>query len=77
MSTTNITIALDEQLLKQGRDYAADNGTSLNALIRSLLKKEVGTQEESIEEFLEFASSIAGDSGGWKWNRDEIYEHLN
>jgi hypothetical protein len=37
----NITISLDEPLLKSGRQYAQMHGTSVNALIRNLLEKTV------------------------------------
>ena len=35
----NITISLDEKLLRSGRQYAEKHGTSVNALIRGLLEK--------------------------------------
>ena len=37
----NVTISIDDKLLKKGRKYAEKRGTSLNALIRDLLKKKV------------------------------------
>ena len=37
----NITISLDEDLLKSGRRYAEKHQTSVNALIRKLLEQTV------------------------------------
>ena len=39
----NITISIDEKLLKTGREYAKKHQTSLNALIRNLLDQTVMT----------------------------------
>ena len=46
----NITISLDKDLIKSGRRYAEKRQTSLNALIRNLLKQTV---ESESEEWLE------------------------
>lgn len=37
----NVTLAIDEKLLEQARSLAEKRGTSLNAMIRSLLAHEV------------------------------------
>ena len=37
----NITISIDEKLLKIGREYAEEHHTSVNALIRNLLEQTV------------------------------------
>ena len=37
----NITLSIDEETLKTGRDYAKKHNMSLNALIRKLLKQSV------------------------------------
>ena len=37
----NLTLAVDERLIAEGRKYARENHTSLNALIRDLLARVV------------------------------------
>jgi plasmid stability protein len=37
----NITISLDDEILKAGREYAKRHNTSLNSLIRKLLAQTV------------------------------------
>ena len=43
----NITISLDEDLLKSGRRYAEKHQTSMNALIRKLLQQTVNSQSKN------------------------------
>lgn len=71
----NITLSIDEKTLDAGRSYARAHQTSLNALIRDLLRRTVEQDPEiSTGELIRLAKSHAGDSKGWKWNREEIYE---
>jgi len=76
---SNVTLSIDDTLLSQSRDYAASQGTSLNGLIRQLLVKAT-TKHESQDWFGGFAlvsEHTLGDSGGWKFNREEIYnDHI-
>jgi predicted HicB family RNase H-like nuclease len=46
----NVTISIDDKLLKEGRKYAKSHGTSLNALIRQLLS---GTVQSSSDDWLQ------------------------
>jgi hypothetical protein len=71
----NVTIALSERLLAASREYAQRHGTSLNALIRELLDKTVSqTERKWPDEFLKLVDQAHGNSRGWKWNRDDIYD---
>lgn len=71
----NVTISLNENLLRESRKFAENQGTSLNSLIRKLLKQNIQHESKwSIDEFFRIIDSVKGDSKGWKWNRDEIYE---
>jgi hypothetical protein len=71
----NITLSMDEDLLKAGRQYAQEHNTSLNALIRELLAGKVqGRSAYKLEEMFRLMDSSKGNSKGWKWNRDEIYD---
>ena len=37
----NITLAIDEELLAQGRKYAAENNISFNKLVRNLVSNNI------------------------------------
>jgi len=72
----NITLAIDEKLLDQSREYARTHHTTLNALVRALLEREVVARRRDhwVDRFLELTAKAGGDSGGWKWNREELYD---
>jgi hypothetical protein len=70
----NLTLSIDEQLLEKARKRTSEMGTTVNQFVRDRLAELAGEQdlETSIARFLELSGQ--GDSNGWKWNRDEIYE---
>ena len=72
----NVTLAVEDKLLDASREYAHKHHTSLNALIRDLLERVVRpeAQNAGLKEFLRLASKAKGDSKGWKWNREELYD---
>ncbi len=74
----NLTIAVDDELLKRARVKAIEEGTSVNALLRERLEEYVDARERqrvAIRELLESARRSTGGSGGRKWTRAELYEH--
>jgi plasmid stability protein len=75
---TNLTLTVDEDILRMARIRALEMGTSVNALVREYLKQLAGgsTAAEGIAEFLA-ATKGAGagsGSGGRTWSRDELHE---
>jgi hypothetical protein len=71
----NITISLDEELLKTGRRYAEKHRTSMNALIRKLLEQTVRSQSDDwLEECFRLMDRAGGNSEGRKWHREELYK---
>jgi hypothetical protein len=71
----NITISLDEQLLKLGRQYAEKHQTSMNALIRSLLEQTVKSDSTQwIDECFSLMDRAGGHSKGRRWKREELYD---
>lgn len=70
----NLTLSIDEQLLAKARKRADAMGKSLNQMIRDYLQAVAGgaDAERSIAEFKRLSGQ--GDSGGWRFNRDEIHE---
>lgn len=70
----NITISLDEDLLKSGRRYAEKHQTSMNALIRKLLEQTVRVQSDAwIGECFDLMDRAGGDSKGRRWQREDLY----
>jgi hypothetical protein len=72
----NLTLAIDEELLRASREYARKNETTLNALIRDFLEGIARPQTSSIDDFLALADEYAVDSAGYAWNREDIYSHV-
>ncbi|MEN8245978.1 MAG: DUF6364 family protein [Thermodesulfobacteriota bacterium] len=70
----NITISLNEDLLKSGRRYAEKHQTSLNALIRRLLDQTVNIESTAwLEECFNLMDRAGGDSKGRPWKREDLY----
>jgi hypothetical protein len=72
----NITISLDEGLIKAGREYAQKNQTSLNSLLRDLLAKAVLKKADvQLEEMFRLMDQINVKSAdGISWAREELHE---
>ncbi|UCF03290.1 MAG: hypothetical protein JSV14_06525 [Deltaproteobacteria bacterium] len=71
----NITISLDEELLKSGRRYAEKHNTSLNALLRDLLEQMVKPQSTAwLEECFQLMDRANASSHGKRWTRKELYD---
>ncbi|MFH2219308.1 MAG: hypothetical protein ABII68_06580 [Pseudomonadota bacterium] len=71
----NITISIDEDLLKAGRQYAKEHSTSMNALIRKLLEQTVVTQSKTrLYECFGLMDRAEGNSKGRRWKREDLYD---
>jgi hypothetical protein len=73
----NITLALDEETLDAGRDYAQRHQTTLNALVRELLVKTVlADRKAAVCEMLRLMDRHPGNSQGRRWTREDLYARL-
>jgi len=71
----NITLSINEDLLKAGRRYAQAHNTSLNSLVRDLLGKTVRQEsEEKWKEMFKLMDEAGGNSRGQKWKREDLYD---
>lgn len=71
----NVTLALDEETLEAGRDYALRHKTTLNNLVRELLRRTaVANRKAAADEMIRLMSKHAGKSSGQRWTRAELYE---
>ncbi len=70
----NITLSVDKQAVERARKNAEALGTSLNQLVRDYIQKLARAEntERIIEEFERLSGQ--GNSGGWRFNRDELHE---
>jgi hypothetical protein len=68
----NVTLAMDEELLKKGREYARRQGMSFNALMRDLLRKRVLQDPDWIAECFRKMDAAGGRSAGKKWKRGDL-----
>lgn len=73
----NLTITIDDELLKRARIRAAEQGTSVNAVVREEITRFAGEASGSkpIDQFLAFARANTASSGdaGRNWTREELH----
>jgi hypothetical protein len=73
----NLTITVDEQVLKKARMKALEQGTSVNAILRAFLERyvrDLETRKKAIEDILALSRSSRAASRGKRWTRDELHE---
>lgn len=74
----NLTLSIDDELLKRARIRALEQDTSVNSLVRDVLQKFVtnGSEPSGMKDFLAWAKTVHAGSGpeGRTWTRDELYE---
>ena len=70
----NVTLSIDEETLKAGRDYAKKHNMSLNALIRKLLKQSVvKSSTQWLTESFELMDKAKANSKGKTWKREDLH----
>lgn len=75
---TNLTLAVDEHVLRRARIRAMQQGTSVNALVRDYITRLAGESEagEGVTQFLQIVTGAGASSGsrGRSWNRDDLHD---
>lgn len=73
----NLTLTIDDELLKRARMRALERNTSVNALVREYLQGLAGENpaDEGIRAFLDIAQrgGASSGAGGRSWTRDELH----
>lgn len=73
----NLTLSVDDQVLRRARIRALEQGTSVNALVRTYLAEFAGENPaaEAVQELLEMTEDLDAGSGaeGRAWTREELY----
>ncbi len=77
----NLTITVDDRLLKQARMRALEDGTSVNAVLRTYLERYAGVGDagEALSGFARLAQRSVASSGphGRTWTRDELHDRTD
>lgn len=72
----NLTISLEDDLLKRARVRAAEEGTSVNAVLRTYLEDWTTRRQvhrAAGDDFLRIVGEGKAGSGGRRWTREELY----
>jgi uncharacterized protein DUF6364 len=72
----NLTIQLDEEIIRDAKVLAAKRGTSVSALLAHYVTRMAASQqryEQAKQHALE-AMDKAVDRGGVAWTREELYD---
>jgi hypothetical protein len=71
----NLTLSIDERLIRRARRSAAAMGKSVNQLVREYLESltEQGNADDFERELAELSSRAGGQRRGWRFNREEAH----
>lgn len=75
MAKTNLTVQLDDEVIRRARVVAAKRGTSVSALVARQID-ELAAQDERYDAARQRAMELmeqAGSHGGRRWTREDLY----
>ena len=72
----NVTLSVDDEVIREARRHAEALGTSVNQLVREYLEHLAGKTDPhaGAAEFERLSRLAWGNSRGWKFNREELHE---
>ena len=72
----NLTLTVDDWVLRRARIHALERGTSVNALVREYLERIAhdGTDLEAIVAGIDALADTTASKRGGRWTRDDLYE---
>jgi hypothetical protein len=73
----NVTLAIDEALLREARRIAADRSTTLNAMIREFLEELARNESQAARarlRIVDLCRETNAEVGPRTWARDELHE---
>lgn len=72
----NLTITLDDALLKKARVRAAELGTSVNAVLRDYMAAWAGAADsrQAVDLLLARSKKARSGRGNRRWTREELHE---
>jgi hypothetical protein len=70
----NITLAIDDEILASGTEYAKRHNISFNALVRKSLEKTImKSSKDWLDDVFKEMDKDDVSSKGKKWTREELY----
>ncbi len=75
----NLTLSVDEHVVARARKASEARGKSLNQVLREYLEELAGLRNprDVVEELKRSWKGEPGHSGGWKFNREELYDRTD
>lgn len=74
----NITLSIDEEIVKKVRKIAIDKDTTLTAMVRdyltSLAKSDAATRKAHADQLMATFERVSRDMGPRTWTREDLYE---
>lgn len=74
----NITLSIDEDIVKKVRKIAIDKDTTLTAMVRdyltSLAKSDATTREAHADNLMKIFEKLSRDMAPRTWTREDLYE---
>ena len=73
----NLTLTVDDEILKRARLRATEQGTSVNAVVREYLEQDAGSrsaQEQALGKLLALSERTRSKRGRRTWKRDELHD---
>jgi len=74
----NITLSVDDEIIKKVRKIAIEKNTTLTAMVRDYLSsvavRNAQEKNEAIKELRKSFKTISRDMGRRKWTREALYE---
>ncbi len=73
----NITLSIDEQIVKKVRKIAIDRDTTLNAMVReyltSVAESDLAVRKEQAAQLMSSTERLARDMGPRSWTREDLH----
>ena len=74
----NITLSVDDDIVKRVRKIAIDKNTTLTAMIREFLTsvaaRDAQVKKEAVSKLHQSFTTISRDMGQRKWSREDLHE---
>jgi len=74
---SNLTITIDDEILRRARVRAAEQDTSVNSILRNYLEAYAAagaTWEKAADTILRLSSQSRSGRGDARWTRDELHD---
>ncbi len=74
----NITLSVDDEIIKKVRKIAIDKNTTLTAMVRqyltSVATKDAQEKNEAVKRLQKSFIKLSSDMGRRKWSRENLHE---